>query len=279
MTSSQVATTFQVDDLTPNIGSVVTGIDCSSELDEGTVAALRNLWLERQVLFFRDQKLDVESQVRFARVFGVPQEVAAFFPKHPESSMMEVLETKGKSTGTDVWHADLTWQQTPPRGTCLYAVDVPPVGGDTMWSSMTTAYKSLSPELQQYLGRLTALHNWETTSVTDHIRGLENGQERYEQTRRDHTPIEQPIVRPHPETGEPVLFVNSLYTTRIVGVSKAESDHLLAYLTGLANVAEWQVRFRWQVGSMAIWDNHAVQHYAVNDYYPSPRLMHRVTIK
>jgi taurine dioxygenase len=270
---------FEVDHLTPNIGSVVSGIDCSAELDDETVAALRKLWLERQVLFFRDQQLDVAAQVRFAGLFGETQKVGAFFPKHPESPMMEVLETKGKATGTDVWHADLTWQQEPPRGTCLYAVDVPPVGGDTMWSSMTTAYRSLSRELQDYLGRLTALHSWETTSVTDYVKGLENGAERYEQTRRDHPPLELPVVRPHPETGEPVLWVNSLYTTRIVGIPKAESDHLLAYLTGLANVAEWQVRFRWQVGSMAIWDNHAVQHYAVNDYYPSPRLMHRVTIK
>ncbi len=133
--------------------------------------------------------------------------------------------------------------------------------------------------MQRYLGTLTAVHNWETSSVTEYIRGLENGAERYERTRRDHPPIEVPVVRPHPETGEPVLWVNSLYTTRIVGVSKAESDHLLSYLTGLATVAEWQVRFRWEPGSMALWDNHAVQHYAVNDYFPAYRLMHRVTLR
>jgi taurine dioxygenase len=270
---------LQVDHLTPRIGSIVTGIDCSAELDQATMDTLRSLWLDRQVLFFRDQNLDVESQVRFASIFGSTQEVGAFFPKHPDSPMVEVLETKGKATGTDVWHADLTWQKEPPRGTCLYAVTVPAVGGDTMWSSMTAAYESLSPEMQSYLRRLTALHNWETTSVTDYIRGLDNGAERYEQTRRNHKPLEVPVVRPHPETGKPVLWVNSLYTTRIVGVSKAESDALLGYLTGLATVAEWQVRFRWGVGSMAIWDNHAVQHYAVNDYFPQPRLMHRVGIK
>lgn len=279
MLDTEVMLELQVDNLTPRIGSVVSGIDCSAELDAATIDALRRLWLERQVLFFRDQKLDVESQVRFASIFGITQEVGAFFPKHPESAKVEVLETKGKATGTDVWHADLTWQQEPPRGTCLYAVNVPDVGGDTMWSSMTAAYESLSPEMQSYLSRLTALHNWETTSVTDYIRGLDNGAERYEQTRRTHKPLEVPVVRPHPETGKPVLWVNSLYTTRIVGVSKAESDSLLGYLTGLATVAEWQVRFRWAVGSMAIWDNHAVQHYAVNDYYPAPRLMHRVGIK
>lgn len=279
MSEAQTVQALEVDHLTPRIGSVVSGIDCAAELDAETVKQLRELWLERQVLFFRDQRLGVHEQLRFAAYFGEVQQVGAFFPKHPDSSMMEVLETKGKGTGTDVWHADLTWQEVPPRGTCLYAVDVPPVGGDTMWASMTAAFESLSSDLKEYLGKLTAIHNWETTSVTDYIRGLENGAERYNQTRRDHTPIEVPVVRPHPETGKPVLFVNSLYTTRILGIPKAESDHLLGYLTSLATVAEWNVRFRWAVGSMAIWDNHAVQHYAVNDYYPAPRLMHRVTIR
>jgi taurine dioxygenase len=161
----------------------------------------------------------------------------------------------------------------------LYAVEVPEVGGDTMWSSMTSAYASLAPKLQAYLDGMVAVHDWEAPALVDNVKGKPDGEALYQDIRRKYPPIGQPVILRHPVTDKPLVFVNALYTTRIEKLSQAESTSLVAFLTGLARVPEWQVRFRWRKGSVAIWDNLATQHYAVNDYFPAPRTMHRVSIR
>ena len=226
---------MQVEHITPCIGSEIYGIDLSDPAQVHDHAdALRRLLAERQVIFFRDQTLDPAQQVRVAQVFGKVEPVSSTFPSHPDDPHVELLISQGTRTGTDIWHADLTWQTKPPAGACLYAVDVPPTGGDTMWASMTTAFASLAPELQAYLRKLRATHNWEAPA------------------------LRQSLMRRDPS---------------------GESAALIAMLSGLAKVPEWQVRFRWRKGSVAIWDNLATQHYAVNDYHPAARRMHRVAIR
>ncbi|HSV78397.1 MAG TPA: TauD/TfdA family dioxygenase [Ramlibacter sp.] len=271
---------MRIEHLTPHIGSEISGIDLG-DADQLTPAAeqLRALLAQRQVIFFRDQELSPAQQVRVARVFGNVERVSSTFPSHADDPHLELLVSQGTRTGTDIWHADLTWQRRPPAGACLYAVDVPDTGGDTMWASMTAAFASLNPHMQAYLRQLRALHDWEAPALKDNLAQRDPTGELYRATREKNVPIEQPVVLEHPVTGKPVVFVNSLYTTHIQGVTHDESVALIAFLSGLAKVPEWQVRFRWRKGSVAVWDNLATQHYAVNDYHPATRRMHRVAIR
>ena len=271
---------MQVDHLTPAIGSEIHGIDLSDAAQVNAHAdQLRAVLAERQVIFFRDQHLTPDAQVSFAQIFGTVEPVSSTFPVHPENPYLELLISQGTRTGTDIWHADLTWQKVPPAGACLYAVDVPETGGDTMWASMTAAFDSLAPAMQTYLRNLNAVHNWEAPALTENLKKRDDTGAMYKAARDKYLPIEQPVVFEHPLTGKEVAFVNSLYTTHIRGVTNDESCALISFLSGLAKVPEWQVRFRWQKGSVAVWDNLATQHYAVNDYHPSPRRMHRVAIR
>jgi taurine dioxygenase len=271
---------MKIDNLTPAIGSEIHGINLADP-DQVLQHAedLRTILAERQVIFFRDQDLTPEAQVRFAKIFGRVEPVSSTFPAHPENPYVELLVSQGTRTGTDIWHADLTWQTSPPAGACLYAVDVPETGGDTMWASMTAAFDSLSPAMQDHLRGLRAVHNWEAPALTENLRKRDETGALYRAAREKYAPIEQPVILEHPVTGKPVTFVNSLYTTHIRDVTNDESCALIGFLSGLAKVPEWQVRFRWTKGSVAVWDNLATQHYAVNDYHPEPRRMHRVAIR
>lgn len=271
---------MHIEHITPCIGSEISGIDLSDNSQVETHAAtLRKILAERQVIFFRDQELSPAAQVRFAQVFGKVDPVSSTFPSHPDEPRVELLISQGTRTGTDIWHADLTWQTSPPAGACLYAADVPETGGDTMWASMTAAFASLDKDMQSYLRKLSAIHNWEAPALSDNLARRDPSGELYRSARQKYVPIEQPVVLEHPITGKPVVFVNALYTTHIRGVTNDESSALISLLSGLAKVPEWQVRFRWQKGSVAVWDNIATQHYAVNDYHPAARRMHRVAIR
>jgi taurine dioxygenase len=270
---------LDIEHLTPTIGSIIRGIDVSDRAQlERSREQIRVTFLERQVIFFRDQKLDPNSQVEFARIFGEVRPLPTTFPLHPDNQYLEILASKGKKTGTDVWHVDRSWEQYPPIGACLYAVNVPPTGGDTIWASMTAAYDALDEKLRDYLEGRMAEHDWEGPEVVASLRSYKDGQERYEKRRREHPPTEKPVVAAHPETGRRLIYVNTLYTSGILGLPRAESAAVTNLLASLSAVPEYQVRFHWQPGSVAVWDNRAVQHYAVNDYHPYPRLMHRVTI-
>jgi taurine dioxygenase len=143
---------------------------------------------------------------------------------------------------------------------------------------MTAAHDAIAPKLRDYLTGIKAVHNWETPELLESINTKPDAAQNYRRMRETYPPIEHPVIVPHPETGKPILFVNEFYTKELVGMTRSESESMLRYLTALAHVPEWQVRFRWQAGSVAIWDNRSVQHYAVNDYHPARRLMHRVAI-
>lgn len=278
-TSVPHAPKLTVEDLTSTIGSVVHGFDASSSKDRQVHAEfLRDLLRERGVIFFRDQELDPDSQEAFASIFGEVQDPGPLTPKHQTNQKIEILQPKGKSVGTDRWHADRSWSVTPPKASILYGVVIPPVGGDTMWASMTAACDTLEPKLRELLQGLTALHSWEAESIVYSVQNQPGGMERYLEMRQKFPPFERPVIEKHPETGQDILYVNSLYTTRIVGLPRAQGDPLLGSLISVPNIPELQVRWRWEVGSMAVWDNWAVQHYAVNDYAPHPRKMHRAVV-
>lgn len=272
--------TMGVKHLTPTIGSEISGIDLSNEAQINEHAnALRSVLAEREVIFFRDQDLNPARHVQLASLFGTPEAVSSAFPAHPESEFVRILKSAGSRTGTDVWHCDQSWQSQPPAGACLRAIDVPKSGGDTLWVSMTAAFDSLDPAFQAYLRTLTVVHSWEAPIVVESVMKQDSTGARYRELRDSRSPMEHPLVMEHPVTGKPLIFANALYSTTIKGLPDDQSRNLLDMLFRLTHVPERQVRFTWKSNSVAIWDNLSTQHYAVNDYHPYPRLMHRVSIR
>ena len=183
------------------------------------------------MLFFRKQSLTPEQQADVARVFGDPDKTKAFFPRHERLKSIELIETRpvGHRYGTDQWHADITFSANPPTGTVLYAQIIPASGGDTLWGSATAVYDSLSPALQIYLEGLEAVHSFEHSGWPNYFAQLGNGEEVYRQARADYLPVVHPVIRTHPVTGKKIVYVNPNFTDRIKGVSRQQSDALLAY--------------------------------------------------
>jgi taurine dioxygenase len=269
--------TFELELPTPRIGGLIRDLDLREELSEDCKAELKRALAERGVLFLPGQQITPADHERFARIFGELRERETFFGRPEGSPYMEVIDGYGESKGTDVWHTDVSWQPLPPVATCLHAQVLPPTGGDTIWASMTWAYAELSPRLKSLIDDLTATHTWEK-SISGFVKSLPDGEAIYRRQRQDYPPVVRKVVERHPVTGLPVLYVNDLYTTHLNGIPRSEAIALLDYLTGLAAVPEYQVRFKWQPHSVVIWDNLGVQHYAVTDHKPHYRRLHRLTI-
>lgn len=270
---------FVVEPYTPKVGGLVHDLDLSQPLESDTAAALRAALATHQVLFFRRQSLDLKQLLRVARVFGDPDKAKAFFPRHPDEPLVEMLESKPGLTsyGTDHWHADITFSANPPTGTVLYARELPPQGGDTLWASATRVYESLGPALAQSLDGLQATHSFEHSAWPRYFLSQSDGESLYRRARAEHLPVVHPVVRVHPITGKKLVYVNPNFTDRILGMQRQESDALLNFLFGLFEKPDFQARLRWEKDTVAVWDNRATVHYAVADYHPHRRLMHRVT--
>lgn len=269
---------FAVEPLNPTIGAVIRGVDLAGPLSNTTIAEIRKALLRHQVIFFEDQKLEPAQQRDFAARFG-SLHVHPVYPQVegvPEVFMLD--NHAGNPTDNDNWHTDVTFIETPPLGAVLYARQLPPVGGDTIWSSMTAAYDALSEPFRNFLSTLRAEHDF-TKSFPPDLQVSQNaGSERYDRARREHPPVIHPVVRTHPETGRPGLFVNSGFTTRILGLKPKESSAILEHLFQHIAQPEFLVRWKWKPGAVAFWDNRCTQHYAVNDYLPHRRIMLRATI-
>jgi taurine dioxygenase len=239
---------------------------------------LQSALAQYEVLFFRDQQLTPAQQVAFTRTFGEVHEVKAFFPRLQDQPEIEVVESTAEKPGaSNNWHADVTWRDQPPVGTSLYAQLIPPMGGDTLWASMTTAYAALPTDFQAYLETLTALHTWEVSGWPGYLLGKDASGLMLQEARAKYPPVTHPVVRVHPITGKKILYVNPTFTTHIHGLPRVQSDALLAQLFALISVPEYQARFRWEAQSLAVWDNRSTQHYAVADFYPQHRKLHRIT--
>jgi taurine dioxygenase len=264
--------------LNPTIGAVVSGIDLNEDPAAGVVEDLRAALLAHQVLFFEDQSLTPRSQRDFAARFG-ELHTHPLYPSDEATPEIMVLDNHpGNPTDNDYWHTDVTFLERPALGAMLYAVQTPELGGDTLWSSMTAAYKALSRPMRTFLEGLSAVHDFVHAFPADSLAGSAAGRERYESARAEHPPVVHPVVRTHPETGESGLFVNSVFTARIKGLRGEESRALLDFLNRHIQKPEYCVRWSWRPGTMAFWDNRCTQHYAVNDYLPQRRLMRRATI-
>ena len=261
--------------VTPTIGALVRGVDLREPLAPGEVAALERALLLHHVLFFRDQDLTPEQQIAFARHFG-PISIPPFAPKYGQNPELIVLDQQSpKGEGADNWHSDNTFMREPPMGSILRAVLLPPLGGDTCFANMVAAYEALSPPIQRLISGLRAVHD-----ITKPLqKGIAAGHTtaNLEEMQKKWPPVDHPVVRTHPRTGRKALFVNGNSTTRILGLGERENDVLLPFLIDHVRSPEFQCRFRWEVGSMAFWDNRSTQHFAVPDY-AERRVMHRVTI-
>ncbi|TRX74623.1 taurine dioxygenase [Pseudomonas mangiferae] len=270
--------TLQITPLTPALGALVEGVDLTRILADTQYQALERALLDHQVLFFRDQPLTPEQQARFARRFG-DLHVHPIYPHVAEQPEILVLDTAVTDVRDNaIWHTDVTFLETPALGAVLSAREVPDHGGDTLWASSSAAYEALSAPLRAMLDGLTAIHDLTRSFPRERFGNTPEALARYEQAQRDHPPRAHPVVRTHPVTGRKGLFVNDGFTTRIEQLSAAESDALLRFLFAHASRPEFTVRWRWRAHDLAFWDNRITQHYAVDDYRPHRRVMHRATI-
>lgn len=264
--------------LSPTLGARIDGIDLAQSLPKETIGEIRQALLRHEVLFFEDQNLTPQQQRNFAALFGELH----LHPVRPSvSGMPEVLVLGNHgSSDTDVgaWRADVTFIETPPMACVLYARDVPAEGGDTLWTSTRAAYAALSPSLRAFLQPLDAEHDFTRSFPPDHLASRHIGIERYAWARREYPPVAHPLVRTHTETGRESLFVNSGFTTRILGLTKTESAKILELLFEHVQRPEFVIRWRWKPNTLAFWDNRVTQHYTVDDFQPERRVMHRVTI-
>lgn len=257
--------------VTPYIGAEIEGVDLAAPTPE-QIDELKRVLLERKVLFFRGQQHLTAHQHRdFAAHWGELE-------VHPILDQGEIPEVVHFDRGQDnpgmenIWHVDVSWKQRPPLGSVLRALQVPEVGGDTLWSDMGNAYDALPEEIKERIDSLTATHDF-TPSFG---RGMTP--DKLAEMQESYPPQHHPVVRTHPETGRKLLFVNSLFTTRIDGVDPVESEELLRRLLDQIKMPDFQVRLRWAPGTVAFWDNRATQHYACSDYFPHRRVMERVAI-
>ena len=261
---------MNIEPLTPAIGATVTGVDLGSP-SSGMVNGLREALLQYKVLFFRGQSISPEQHIQFAREFGELEIHPATPRDQPNREVLHIAHGPNSRGSENFWHSDVTWREEPSLGSILRARKIPPVGGDTLFANMALAYDRLPESTRERIHDLVAVHDIARVFASRLNKTPEELHERY-------PPVEHPVVRTHPETGERVVYVNCAFTSHVKGMDPAESAALLDQLYKSAWNPEVQCRFRWEVDSIAFWDNRACQHFAASDYYPQEREMERVTI-
>ena len=257
--------------LAPTIGAEIEGVDLGN-LSDATFAEVRKAWLEYKVVFFRDQEIDARQQMDFARRFGELESHPFLDASEEHDEIVRFEKNEDVSGYENLWHSDVSWREAPALGSVLRAMEIPALGGDTLFSDMISAYAGLEEGLREKINALTATHDF------THAFGIGLSLEELAEKQKEFPAVSHPVVRTHPETGRKILYVNSIFTSRIDGVDDDESATLLDLLCRQAMVPEYQCRFRWQKGSVAFWDNRSVQHYAASDYWPQARVMERVAI-
>ena len=268
--------TLDIEPIGPTIGAEIHGLDLTQKLDEACFAALEGTLIEHKVVFLRDQHITTAQQVAFGKRFG-ELEVHPFRPEGEFPEIMVLDNHKDNPVlSTDVWHSDTTFREGPTKYSILRCLEMPAVGGDTLWADMCAAYDGLSDTLRSMIDGLEAVHDFKNFRAL-FTRSPED-QERLRRMEELYPNPTHPVVRTHPVSGKKAIFVNSQFTLRIVGMKERESRALLDLLYEQAHIPEYQFRLRWKPGTIVLWDNRSTQHYAANDYYPNRRHMERVAV-
>jgi taurine dioxygenase len=262
-----------------HIGAEVSGVDLRKPLSEPQFKAIENALVENELLILRDQDISSDNLLTFGRRFA-ELTVHPFAPNEGKNAPELIKFRNDENTppyGTDCWHSDETFRAEPPMATILVAKEVPAVGGDTMFVSMSAAYDGLSDRMQQFISGLHGIHDMKPFRPL--FGKSEEERKKLQHFELMYPPQLHPVVRIHPVSGRKVLFVNPQFTLGIDGMEESESRALLDLLFRQASVPEYQYRLHWQPHTIAMWDNRSTQHYAIHDYYPQRRYMERVTIK
>lgn len=267
----------------PALGAEISGIDLAAGVSHEQFAEIRQAFIDHGVIFFRDQHITSEQHIAFAEMWGEINVNRFFQPVdgYPRIAQVRKEPDQRLNIGSN-WHTDHSYDQIPAMGSVLYARELPPIGGDTLFASMYAAYDALSDGMKATLGTMYAEHSSRhafgqlatapARTRTDLGTRLGNPEAALQDS-------VHPVVIEHPLSGRPSLYVNGDFTLRFQGWTDKESKPLLEYLYAHAVREEFTCRFRWEPGSMAVWDNRATQHRAVNDYQGRRRLMHRITIE
>ncbi len=267
---------FKVEAITPAIGAEVSGVSLNKDLNSDTVEKIYNALIKHQVIFFREQNLTPESHLKLAKSFG---DIDPGHPVYPHvegfQSIVLLKNDANSKPDTNDWHKDFTFKSNPPFASILHGVSVPKIGGDTLWASMSAAYDSLPDGWKKDLEGLEAIHDMGTFR-NDFYR--EGGVDSVNSALKKVGSAVHKVIETHPISGLKYLNVNQSFTRNIVNESQGSSDHILQFLFKHMAKPEFQVRFYWQNNSVAIWDNRITQHYAICDYLPNFRHMHRITV-
>ena len=270
---------FQINKLTPNIGAEIIGKNIFDNLTTTICDEIYDTLIENKVIFFRNQELTNDQHIKFAKSFGEiepPHPVYPHVDQYPEIVLLENDEKKPPDT--DVWHTDVTFKPNPPFSSILYSKIIPSSGGDTLWSCLSSIYAALPNDIKKYLKTLKAVHDmgdFRNTYTNNEPIGaahkLNEGHKKFGSSIH-------PIVKKHPVTNNNYIYINPGFTNHIVGLNATDSSNLLNYLFNFMNKPEFQIRFKWSNNTLAMWDNRCTMHYAIGDYMPYKRTMHRVTI-
>ena len=259
----------------PNFAAVIEGVDLTQPLSKAVQDELRQALLDFEVIFFPPQEISNEQQVALARVFG-PISLGAFHQRSGDNPEIEVIENDEKRPPEiDHWHTDISWVERPPRGTVIQIREVPPYGGNTVWSSMSKAYEGLSDGFKAYLSNLTATHTWEVSKWREYLEIL--GDQALIKGVTQFKPVQHKIAKVIPEANKTTLYVNETFTKRIDDVPENESKYILRFLAEWIKNPEYTYSHRWEKNGIAVWDNRLTQHFAIADFWPNRRQNYRVT--
>ncbi len=271
---------IEVQPVSSALGAEVSGVDPSQPLDEAVLAEIQSAWLEHLVLFFRDLDLTPAQFKAFAKLFGdieIHPFIRSRVEDEPEIESLELAETPPLAPPTSVLHIDLSSAEIPTKGTVLYAVDVPEAGGDTIWVNCYAAFEGLSEPMQEFVIGLKGLFPALDVAALDRL--IRGGQTAMDVAARfKQEPTEHPLVRTHPETGRKALFIDPLRMWCITNLDGDESRAISNFLNDHISKPEFQCRFHWRPGSLAVWDNRCTMHKRVDDVVEGRRLMHRVPL-
>jgi len=264
------------------VGAEIKGVDLALPLTDDIFTEIDTALREWKVITFRGQSLSQEKLLKLAQRWGtvyedsLPSQVAGGGEVIPKDNALDNIPVMRRDKNTkgleNIWHTDAAYRKRPVLGTFLVGADVPAVGGDTMFADMAAAYDNLDEDIVRAIEDKDAWHDWTLGGYAKKYESV------FDEYRTVVPPVRHPVVIRHPRTGRKTLFVNRGFTREIIGMDADTSDRVLDILTRQADVPEYQFRVHWEPGLVAFWDNYAVQHYAVNDYWPQTRVLLRATI-